>query len=120
MQLFEDFAICTGCLFEDQSSNSRFFFARGAISSLLTFVLNDFQFAPVTGAGNPDDRTHFIYYDEPIITSVLPSGGPDEGGTEITLIGSGFKNFTDKNYPPKCKFGTQTSDSLIFSDNMVK
>jgi hypothetical protein len=85
----------------------------------VTFALNGFQFAPA-GAGNPDGRTHFIYYDEPIITSVLPSGGPDEGGTEITLIGSGFKNFADKNYPPKCKFGTQMTDALIFSDNMVK
>ena len=52
----------------------------------VTFALNGFQFTPA-GAGNPDGRTHFIYYDEPIITSVLPSGGPDEGGTEITLIG---------------------------------
>jgi len=85
----------------------------------VTLALNGQQFSTV-GAGNPAGQTKFIYYAEPIIESIRPSGGPAGGGTFITLIGSGFTNFKDDNYPPKCKFGIQTTLAIVISDDVVE
>ena len=84
----------------------------------VSLALNGQQFSEA-GAGNPAGQEKFIYYDEPVIESILPSGGPDGGQTVITIVGSGFKNFKDENYPPRCKFGIQTTDAIIKSDSEV-
>jgi hypothetical protein len=84
----------------------------------VSLALNGQQFS-TAGAGNPVGQEQFIYYAEPVILSILPSGGPDGGQTVITLVGSGFTNFKDENYPPKCKFGIQTTDAIVMSDSKV-
>ena len=88
-------------------------------SAGVSFALNGQQFS-VAGAGNPAGQAKYIYYDPPVIEGIRPSGGPDGGGTIITLIGSGFQNFKDANYPPKCKFGIQTTPAIVTSDTEVK
>ena len=76
----------------------------GIRNAEVTLGLNGQQFSKV-GAGNPAGQTKFIYYAEPIIESIRPSGGPAGGGTFITLIGSGFTNLKVLTpFPASCKF----------------
>ena len=85
----------------------------GVSTADFSIALNGQQF---TGAR----ASQFLYYEEPEIVSIHPSGGPDGGGTVITLFGSGFDNYADSRHPPKCRFGVQTTAAVVVSDSQVE
>jgi hypothetical protein len=91
----------------------------GVVSAGVSLALNGQQFVPVSN-GNTAGQGQFIYYEEPVIDMIDPSGGPDGGGTVITMVGSGFQNFADPNRPPKCRFGSQMTSAVVISDTKVK
>ncbi|MFN7941708.1 MAG: IPT/TIG domain-containing protein [Thermoanaerobaculia bacterium] len=50
---------------------------------------------------------------QPTVFSVTPSSGPNEGGTEVTLVGDGFQA------PVQVKFGTGTNDTSFNGQEAV-
>ena len=61
----------------------------------------------------------FFYYQHPIIQNVVPSGGPTQGGTYVTVFGTGFAVFSDPIRTPKCKFGTVVVEARVFVDGRM-
>src|SRR5690606_1819045 len=49
----------------------------------------------VTGPGGSSGPVDFTYLNVPSITSVTPDSGPEDGGTEVTIIGEGFTDATE-------------------------
>ena len=84
----------------------------------LRVALNGQQFFPA-GAENPSNLGKFVYYQQPTIYEIIPSGGPAEGGSTVTISGKGFFNFRDSSYPAKCKFGIGVSDAQVLSDSRI-
>eukprot|EP00960_Hanusia_phi_P070138 767243-Hanusia_phi.AAC.8 len=81
-------------------------------------ALNGQQFFPA-GAENPSNLGKFVYYQQPTIYEIVPSGGPAEGGSTVTINGKGFFNFRDSSYPAMCKFGIGISDAEVLSDSRI-
>ncbi|CAI2384727.1 unnamed protein product [Moneuplotes crassus] len=57
----------------------------------------------------------YSYYKPPYVFDIEPRQGPTEGGTNITLFGSNFK----EGVPFKCKFGDHISQGQYISSNKV-
>jgi len=63
----------------------------------------------------------FVYYDEPIITSIDPSVGDPTGGTLVTVVGMNFQYIEQGNWnkslhvsPSRCRFGNVNAlDDII-------
>jgi hypothetical protein len=50
---------------------------------------------------------------------IFPLGGPVQGGTFVTVTGSGFAIFYDPLTKPKCKFGASIVEATVASDAQV-
>ena len=62
----------------------------------------------------------FFYYEHPTLSQIIPCGGPIDGGTYVTVVGSGFAVFSDPIRTPKCKFGIAVVEARVTSDeNLV-
>ncbi len=69
-----------------------------------------------TGSGSPADQFTFVVL--PIITSVSPNVGPLEGGTQVTITGSGFSGATAVDFGGILAYGLPTSDTSM-TDQIV-
>eukprot|EP00301_Raphidiophrys_heterophryoidea_P022519 c6656_g1_i1.p1 GENE.c6656_g1_i1~~c6656_g1_i1.p1 ORF type:complete len:1508 (+),score=361.23 c6656_g1_i1:20-4543(+) len=81
-------------------------------SSLQVEVLvsiNGQDFSPSEHVSSPK-RIFFTYFKEPQLTSCVPSGGPLDGGTVVTIQGSGMFNLSSL----LCRFG-ESSDMQGFA-----
>jgi len=60
-------------------------------------------------------RTHLVYYyyKEPVIKYIFPHGGPNTGGTVVTLAGAWFLNMPSQRCTPKCRFGSKVVDGTF-------
>jgi hypothetical protein len=54
-------------------------------------------------------RGRLYIYRQPIVSVLIPSGGPVLGGTRVTLLGSGFSEVTTL----RCRFGVQMHRNAI-------
>ena len=53
----------------------------------------------------PSPSTNFLYYDDPHVLGVSPTGGPVAGGTIVTVLGHGFHGLNRNTHVAICKFG---------------
>ena len=57
----------------------------------------------------PLDGSDFLYYDDPHVYGIIPTGGPMRGGTEVTVLGHGFRGLDGDISVARCQFGELTS-----------
>ena len=67
-------------------------------TSTFSLSLNAYHYLP-TPAG------HFVYYMDPHVLGILPTGGPVRGGTIVTVLGDGFHGLRRNTSVAVCKFG---------------
>jgi hypothetical protein len=68
----------------------------GKEHSLVTISTNGFDFA--------SSKALFHYYKSPLVSSIFPFTGSEEGGTKVRIIGANFINSENL----MCRFGTQS------------
>ena len=74
----------------------------------LTISLNEIDFtSPVMGEGY---SVPFLYYEHPIIYSIMPFTGPARGNTELNIVGIGFYQLPT---PPACRFIGVNDPSVV-------
>jgi hypothetical protein len=76
--------------------------AAGAANFTLQLAMNRLHFEPVTP---------WEYYDDARISSVSPSSGPLTGGSQLMLIGSGFRSGSHAN----CWLGSGRSNATVYA-----
>ena len=64
-----------------------------------------------------DEGVEFIVCDSPGLESVMPSSGPERGGTVVIVKGSGFSSSC--NFEPICRFGQEVTSATILNDTHV-
>ena len=66
------------------------------------------------GSASTSGSTQYLYADDPVISAVSPSSGPNSGGTPVTITGTGFAGVTGVTFgvAPATSF-TVVSDSEI-------
>lgn len=75
--------------------------------TVVEVTLNNQQFT--------DDKQVYTYYKPPYVFDMEPRQGPTRGGTNVTIVGTNFK----ENTPFKCKFGDQTVPGTYISQHKV-
>ena len=62
-----------------------------------------------------DDNQVYSYYKPPYVFDMEPRQGPTQGGTNVTLVGTNFK----EGIPFKCKFGPHITEGHFISKHKV-
>jgi len=62
-----------------------------------------------------DDNQIYSYYKPPYVFDMEPRQGPTQGGTNVTLVGTNFK----EGIPFKCKFGDHITEGHYISSSKV-
>jgi len=62
----------------------------------------------------------YFYYKEPVIKYIFPHGGPNTGGTEVTLAGAWYINYPSMGCTPLCRFGEKVVPGEFISTVRVK
>jgi alpha-tubulin suppressor-like RCC1 family protein len=88
----------------------------GSGRAQLRVSMNSQQFSVATVNGS---IVPYVYYKNPTLVKIFPLGGPVEGGTFVTVTGSGFAIFYDPLTKPKCKFGASIVEATVASDARV-
>eukprot|EP00960_Hanusia_phi_P055290 762930-Hanusia_phi.AAC.8 len=94
-------------------------------NKIVPHYTNWYEGQPVTdwGVSNQLFRSllseQFIYYQHPKVLNVEPTGGPLNGGTRVTVTGSGFGAFSDPIRTPKCKFGRSVVEAVVMLDTAI-
>lgn len=60
-----------------------------------------------------NSAVEFIFTEDPVVLAAFPASGPAEGGTRVTLTGSGFQDFSELG----CRFGGTHSRMLDGNHN---
>ena len=70
----------------------------GAGAAALSLSLNAHHYLPAPSAD-------FLYYDDPHVYGITPTGGPVLGGTLVTVAGRGFDGLARDAATARCRFG---------------
>lgn len=76
-------------------------------NTIVEISLNNQQFT--------DDNQVYSYYKPPYVFDMEPRQGPTRGGTNVTIIGTNFK----ENTPLRCKFGDQIVNGQYISKHQL-
>ena len=66
------------------------------------------------------DKLLYYYYKEPVVKYIMPSAGPNIGGTEVIVAGAWFLNYPFIDCVPLCKFGNKVVSGEFISTVRIK
>ena len=76
----------------------------------------------LNGRDGSDASIGFTYYDEPILSALVPARGPIAGATDVLLRGAGFEAFAgdlDDSERPTCRFGMKRVLAQVLNDTAL-
>eukprot|EP01097_Dermamoeba_algensis_P007377 TRINITY_DN464_c0_g1_i1.p1 TRINITY_DN464_c0_g1~~TRINITY_DN464_c0_g1_i1.p1 ORF type:complete len:1070 (-),score=255.19 TRINITY_DN464_c0_g1_i1:188-3088(-) len=93
----------------------------GTAPSLNDSVLGDFRFSPSVSYAVTNTLRWNYTLPAPFLTSLTPSSGPQTGGTQVTIYGSGFITY---NYTGSasllCFFGLNSSPVTVLTETSIR